>query len=259
MPATSLHPGPVYGPVHSRRLGVSLGVNLMPTTGKICTFDCLYCEDGFNAERRTHDKCVSAEEYEAALEAKLREMSEGGVLPDVITFSGNGEPTAAPCFPEAVRATVRLRDAYAPGCKIAVLSNATLADRPEVRDALMLVDDNILKLDTVDADYIRLLDRPCGPYDVGHQIETLASYQGHVIVQTIFLRGSYEGTSCDNTGEKYVGPWLEALARIAPQAATIYTIARPTPAVGLEKAPAEVLDAIAERVRALGIPCQVSY
>lgn len=256
---TKLHPGPVYGPIHSRRLGVSLGVNLMPASGKICTFDCLYCEDGFNAERRTHEGCVSAEEYEAALEAKLREMSEAGVLPDVITFSGNGEPTAAPSFPEAVRVTVRLRDQYAPGCKIAVLSNATMADRPAVREALMLVDDNILKLDTVDPNFIEFLDRPCCPYDVEQQIETLASYKGHVIVQTIFLRGSYEGTSCDNTGDEYVTPWLEALKRIAPQAVTIYTIDRPTPAQGLEKAPAEVLDAIAERVRALGIPCQVSY
>ena len=158
--STKLHPGPVYGPIHSRRLGVSLGVNLMPTSGKICTFDCLYCEDGFNAERRTREGCVSTEVYEAALEAKLREMSEAGVLPDVITFSGNGEPTAAPSFPEAVRATVRLRDQYAPGCKIAVLSNATMADRPAVREALMLVDDNILKLDTVDADFIQFLDRP---------------------------------------------------------------------------------------------------
>ena len=130
-----LHPGPVYGPVHSRRLGVSLGVNLMPTTGKICTFDCLYCEDGLNAERRTHDGCVGAEALEAALEAKLEEMSAQGVLPDVITFSGNGEPTAAPSFPDAVRAAVRLRDAYAPDCRIAVLSNATLADRPAVREA----------------------------------------------------------------------------------------------------------------------------
>ena len=116
----------------------------------------------------------------------------------------------------------------------------------------MLVDDNILKLDTVDAEFIQFLDRPCCPYDVEHQIETLASYKGHVIVQTIFLRGSYEGTSCDNTGDEYVAPWLEALKRIAPQAVTIYTIDRPTPAQGLEKAPAEILDAIAERVRALG-------
>ena len=132
---TKLHLGPVYGPVHNRRFGVSLGVNLMPTTGKICTFDCLYCEDGLNAERRTHDGCVGAEALEAALEAKLEEMSAQGVLPDVITFSGNGEPTAAPSFPDAVRAAVRLRDAYAPDCRIAVLSNATLADRPAVREA----------------------------------------------------------------------------------------------------------------------------
>lgn len=256
---TKLHPGPVYGPIHSRRLGVSLGVNLMPASGKICTFDCLYCEDGFNAERRTHEGCVSAEVYEAALEAKLREMRDEGVLPDVITFSGNGEPTAAPSFPEAVRATVRLRDEYAPGCKVAVLSNATLADRPAVREALMLVDDNILKLDTVDANYIQLIDQPVAAYDIEHQIETFASFAGHVIIQTMFLTGTWQGHDMDNTGDVYVKPWLDALARIRPQAVTIYTVARETPAKGLLKAPAKVLDAIAAHVRELGIPCQVSY
>ena len=123
----------------------------------------------------------------------------------------------------------------------------------------MLVDDNILKLDTVDADYIALLDRPVGAYDVERQVEAFASFGGHVIVQTIFLTGSVDGVSVDNTGEKYVGPWLEALRRIGPEAVTIYTVARETPVEGLSKAAPEVLDAIAERVRALGIRCTVSY
>ena len=123
----------------------------------------------------------------------------------------------------------------------------------------MKVDDNILKLDTVDPSYIQLLDQPVGPYDVEHQIETFASFDGHVIIQTMFLTGSFGGRSLNNTGDEYVGPWLEALERIRPQMATIYTVARDTPAPGLEKAPKEALDAIAGRVRALGIPCQVSY
>lgn len=257
--STFLNASPVFGPVRSRRLGLSLGVNMMPAEGKICSFDCLYCENGFNAERVCGKPHNSAEEVARALEAKLREMGDAGELPDVITFAGNGEPTGAPEFPEAIRRAVALRDELAPGAKIAVLSNGTYASRPEVHEALMLVDDNILKLDTVDLDFIRLLDRPVGPYDVEGQIEAFASFEGHVIVQTIFLRGEYEGVSCDNTGEEYVAPWLAALERIKPQAATIYTIARETPAAGLEKAPAEVLDAIAARVEALGIPCQVSY
>ena len=257
--STFLNASPIFGPVRSRRLGVSLGVNMMPAEGKICSFDCLYCENGFNAERICAKKHNSAAVVAEALEAKLREMADAGELPDVITFAGNGEPTAAPEFPEAIHRAVALRDELAPQAKIAVLSNGTYASRPEVHDALMLVDDNILKLDTVDPEFIQLLDRPVGPYDVEKQIEAFAAFGGHVIVQTIFLRGEYKGASCDNTGEEFVGPWLRALERIKPQAATIYTIARETPATGLEKAPADALDAIAARVEALGIPCQVSY
>ena len=257
--STFLNASPIFGPVRSRRLGVSLGVNMMPAEGKICSFDCLYCENGFNAERICGKKHNSAAVVAEALEAKLYQMAAAGELPDVITFAGNGEPTGAPEFPEAIRRAVALRDELAPQAKIAVLSNGTYASRPEVHDALMLVDDNILKLDTVDPEFIQLLDRPVGPYDVEKQVEAFAAFEGHVIVQTIFLKGEYGGVSCDNTGEEYVGPWLCALERIKPQAATIYTIARETPAAGLEKAPADALDAIAARVEALGIPCQVSY
>lgn len=177
----------------------------------------------------------------------------------MITFAGNGEPTAAPEFPQAIAGAVALRDELAPNSKIAVLSNGTRADRPEVHDALMMVDDNILKLDTVDPAFIQLLDQPVGPYDVEHQIETFASFDGHVIIQTIFLTGEYQGKLIDNTGEEYVAPWLAALERIRPQEATIYTVARETPVAGLAKAAPKVLDKIAARVRALGIPCQVSY
>lgn len=257
--STFLNASPIFGPVRSRRLGLSLGVNMMPASGKICTFDCIYCENGFNGERRTSEAHNDAATVLAALEAKLREMAEEGELPDVITFAGNGEPTAAPEFPEAMRGAVELRDRLAPDAKIAVLSNGTFADRPAVHDALLLVDDNILKLDTVDAAYIALVDQPVGAYDVQSRIEAFAAFEGHVIVQTIFMCGEYDGRSVDNTGDEYVGPWLEALERIRPQEATIYTIARDTPAAGLRKAPPEVLDAIAARVEALGIPCQVSY
>ena len=257
--STFLNASPVFGPVRSRRLGLSLGVNMMPASGKICTFDCIYCENGFNAERPCHEPYNSAALVLEALEAKLREMAAAGELPDVITFAGNGEPTAAPEFPEAIAGAVRLRNEIAPAAKIAVLSNGTRADRPAVHNALMMVDDNILKLDTVDPEFIQLLDQPVGAYDVEHQIETFASFDEHVIVQTMFLTGTYQGHDLDNTGDAYVEPWLEALRRIRPQEATIYTVARETPAAGLAKAAPEVLDSIAERVRALGIPCQVSY
>lgn len=256
---TFLNDSPVFGPVKSRRLGLSLGVNMMPATGKICTFDCIYCENGFNRDRRCTERHNSAATVLTALENELRTMADTETLPDVITFAGNGEPTAAPEFPAAIEGAVRLRDELAPTSKIAVLSNGTFADRPAVHDALMLVDDNILKLDTVDPAFIELLDQPVGAYDVEHQIETFASFNGHVIVQTMFLTGSYRGQNLDNTDDVHVEPWLEALKRIRPQAATIYTVARDTPAQGLSKASATSLDAIARRVRELCIACQVSY
>ena len=257
--ATFLNDSPIFGPVLSRRLGVSLGVNLMPATGKRCTFDCAYCENGLNAQRATHDPYVPAEEVAQALRARLEQMAREGTGPDVITFAGNGEPTASPHFPACVRAAVALRDELAPAARIAVLSNGTMAARPEVREALLLLDDNILKLDTVDPAYIALVDRPVVPYDVERQIEAYAAFEGHVTVQTIFMRGTIDGESADDTDEAHVAPWLDALERIRPGAVTIYTVARETPYPGLRKAPAEVMDAIAARVRALGLPCQVSY
>ena len=257
--STILFPSPIYGPVHSRRLGISLGINLIPADGKLCSFDCIYCECGYNADHRTHTPFPTTEEVSRALEAKLKEMHEEGVHPDVMTFAGNGEPTSNPHFPEIIDETIRLRDAYCPEAKISVLSNSTFIHRPAVHAALAKVDNNILKLDTVDPAFIQLLDQPVGPYDVEHQIETFASFNGHVIIQTMFLSGEYRGKSLDNTGEEYVGPWLAALERIRPQEATIYTVARETPVAGLAKAAPEVLDKIAARVRALGIPCQVSY
>lgn len=256
---TYLNPSPIYGPVHSRRLGVSLGVNLNPAEGKHCSFDCVYCECGTNAQRRTSVGFPSAATIGTALEAKLRELAGEGVQPDVLTLAGNGEPTMNPEFPQVVDAVCGFRDELSPGAKIAVLSNATLAHLPAVHAALLRVDDNILKLDTVDQAYIERLDRPQGSYDVREVIRTLASFGGHCIVQTIFLHGEVLGRSVDNLGERYVRPWLDALREIGPSAATIYTVARDTPFPGMRKAAPAELDAIADRVRSLGIPCSVGY
>ena len=257
--STFLNASPIFGPIKSRRLGISLGVNLMPASGKVCSFDCLYCENGLNANRRTQDGYNSATEVLNALEAQLKKMADEELLPDVITFAGNGEPTASPAFPDAVFGAIELRDRLAPKAKVAVLSNGTHAHLPRVHEALMALDDNILKLDTVDPDYIALLDRPQVPYDVSRQVEIFASFEGHCIIQTIFVTGEVNGRSVDNTGESFVGPWLDAIEKIQPGGVTIYTVARETPVEGLAKAAPDVLDAIAERVRALGITCQVSY
>lgn len=259
--STILFPSPIYGPVHSRRLGISLGVNLMPADGKLCTFDCIYCECGYNADHRTHTPFPTTQEVADALEAKLKEMTDNGTRPDVITFAGNGEPTMNRHFPEIIDETIRLRNAYCPEAKISVLSNSTFIHRPDVHAALAKVDNNILKLDTANGDYIKRLDRPTQPsYNVRSIIENMKSFGGRCIVQTMFLHGETdEGEDVTNVGEEYVLPWLEAVKEIAPREVMIYTIDRETPGQHLRKATHEELDGIRDRVRAMGIPCTASY
>lgn len=253
--STIIYPSPIFGPVHSRRLGVSLGINLLPADGKVCTFDCIYCECGFNSDHRPHLPMPTREEVATALEARLKDMKQNGPRPDVLTFAGNGEPTANPAFPEIIGDTLRLRDKYFPEAKVSVLSNATQILKPAVHDALMRVDNNIQKLDTVDPLYINKVDRPTGHYDVQAIIEGLKAFQGKVIIQTIF----FHGPEVSNTGDEYVEPWLDVVAQIRPREVMVYTIDRETPDHSLTKATHEELDSIRDRVIARGIPCQASY
>ncbi len=254
-----IYPSPIFGPVHSRRLGISLGINLQPGDGKVCSFDCIYCECGLNDDNRPKSKRPSREAVADALEQKLKQMVSNNEIPDVLTFAGNGEPTGHPDFLNIIRDTVRLRDRYCPKAKVSVLSNATFCGRPDVREALMLVDNNILKLDTIDDDYIRLVDRPTqSSYKASEVVEWMKAYDGHCIVQTMFMTSSIN-KAYENIGEEYVQPWLEALQLIAPQQVMIYTVDRETPFKELEKATPETLDSIRDRVIALGIPCTASY
>ena len=228
----------------------------MPADGKICTFDCLYCECGFNADRRTRSHYPTREIVVEALEKQLIKMHNDNEHPDVLTFAGNGEPTGNPHFPEIIDDTVRLRDKWCPDAKISVLSNSTFIHREKVRLALMKVDNNILKLDTVNADYIKKVDRPTQPtYDVNDIIEDLKWFNGHVIIQTMFMKG--DGT--DNTGDEYVMPWLDAVKSIKPQEVMVYTIDRETPDRMLQKASHEELDRIKDLVVASGIARTASY
>ena len=238
---------------------MSLGINLLPPDGKVCTFDCIYCECGFNADHRPKSKLPTHAEVIAALEKRLQDMKANGPSPDVLTFAGNGEPTSHPEFAAIMRDVIRLRNEYFPEAKVSVLSNSTFIHRPEVRDALMSVDNNILKLDTIDPIYINKVDRPNAHYDVRRIIEDMKSFNGHLIIQTMFMKGTYNGESVDNTTEEYVLPWLEAVREIAPKEVMVYTIDRETPAHGLEKATHEELDSIRDRVISIGIPCQASY
>jgi len=196
-----------------------------------------------------------------ALEAKLKELKTQDIHPDVLTFAGNGEPTSHPDFAGVIDDTIRLRNEYCPQAKISVLSNSTFIHRPKIHEALSKVDNNILKLDTINADYINKVDRPTQPsYDVNRIIADIKSFNGQAIIQTMFMKGETEdGTNIDNTGEEFVKPWLDAVKEIAPREVMIYTIDRETPDHNLQKATHEELDAIRDRVVALGIPCTASY
>ncbi|MDY3115091.1 MAG: radical SAM protein [Sutterella sp.] len=257
--STILFASPVFGPIISRRLGVSLGVNLLPGDGKLCNFDCIYCECGLNNEHRPDSRMPSKTLVISVLEDKLKAMQTQGQLPDTITFAGNGEPTLHPDFPEIIDETIRLRNQYAPKASISVLTNATHIDREPVFQALMKVDNPLLKLDTVDTDYIRSVDRPTSRYDLPKLIDKMRAIGKHGIIQTMFLKGTWEGRDVSNVDERFVTPWLEVVKSIGPKLVTIYTIDRETPRLTLQKATKEELDHIAERIREAGLEVSVSY
>lgn len=257
--STIIFPSPIFGPVHSRRLGVSLGINLLPADGKVCSFDCIYCECGHNDDFKTKTKLPTREEVHKALKNKLIDMQSNGPAPDVLTFAGNGEPTIHPHFAEIIDDTLALRDSYFPNAKVSVLSNAAHINRPDVFKALNKVDNNILKLDTVNEEYIRCVDRPVSKYSLSKVIEHLKSYHGNCIIQTMFFKGFYDGKDVDNTSDIYVLPWIQAIKEIAPKQVMIYTIERETPDKGLIKASHEDLDRIVSMLTKEGIYATASY
>ena len=247
----------IFGPIHSRRLGVSLGVNLMPNDGKICSFDCLYCEAGYNAQGRGTTGLPSKERVTADLDAKLAAMRAAGEQLDVITFSGNGEPTLHPEFPAVVDEVIRIRDKYYPDAKISVLSNSTRIFDPAVVEALRRVDNNILKLDSAIEPTMRLIDRPNSPeFTVERVVEALRQFEGQAIIQTMFLRGEHNGQPIDNTTDREVEALISAYRQIKPKEVMIYSIDRSTPEEKLQKVAREELQLLADRISAAGVNVQ---
>lgn len=250
----------IFGPVHSRRLGVSLGVNLLPVEAKFCTFNCIYCECGWTHEKSLHDVRLPAmEEVLGKLELKLKEMKESGAHPDAITFAGNGEPTIHPKFPEILEEVIRLRDIYFPEAGVSVLSNASTLDRPAVFNALLKTGDSILKLDAGTEAMFRLINDPRTGITLKSIIEKLKAFKGRLIIQTLFLRGTINGRRIDNTAEPEISRWLEHIRDIRPKYVMIYPIDRATPLETLEKVPFSELKMIADKVEKLGIKAQVYY
>jgi wyosine [tRNA(Phe)-imidazoG37] synthetase (radical SAM superfamily) len=249
----------IFGPVKSRRLGASLGINLLPVSGKFCNFNCIYCECGWSGESGQAARLPSREDIRIHLEQKLMQICEEGAPLDMITFAGNGEPTIHPEFPGIIDDTIEVRDRLVPSVKIAVLSNAARLDRPEIFESLGKIENNILKLDSAFEKTVVLINQPPAGYRVERVIEGMMRYKGRFILQTLFVKGEFDGELLDNSSEKEVAAWLEVVKKVNPEMVMIYTIARDTPIDTIRKIEPEILDAIAGEVLKLGIPVQVSY
>lgn len=251
---TVLFHSTIFGPIHSRRLGTSLGVNLMPADGKICSFDCLYCEAGFNSQGSGNAGLPTPEQTEHDLREKLRGMRGRGESLDVITFSGNGEPTLHPKFPEIIDMVLRLRDEYFPEAKVSVLTNSTRIFDPQVAEALKRVDNNILKLDSAVEDTMRAIDRPNDPgFTVEKVVESLRQFKGTGIIQTMLVKGEYGGRKFDNTAPVELDALIEAYKRIEPKEVMLYSLDRSTPADNLQKIPHDEIVRIARLMEEEGI------
>ncbi|MDE5838962.1 MAG: radical SAM protein [Paramuribaculum sp.] len=256
---TVLFHSTVFGPIHSRRLGTSLGVNLSPNDGKICSFDCLYCEAGFNAQGVGTTGFPPRAQVSRLLEDKLAQMKANGENLDVITFSGNGEPTLHPEFAGIIDDTVALRDKYFPAVKISVLSNSTRLEDAAVCEALKKVDNNILKLDSAITSTMRLIDRPNSPDFTSEKvIDRIARFGNGCIVQTMILRGSHNGIQVDNSTPEEVDALIRAYKKIKPAEVMLYSIDRKTPEEALVKVEKDELERIAGLIRKEGIKVMVS-
>jgi len=248
----------IFGPVRSRRLGLSLGINLLPLHAKHCSFNCIYCECGWTPPQQASPAELPARgEVAAFLEKRLSELVAEDYLPDALTYAGNGEPTLHPQFAEIVNDTLSIRDRLAPGAAVTVLSNASMVHVPGVFRALCRLDHNIQKLDAGTEEMLRLINHPKSGLHMEKLVDDLARFEGRVTIQTMFLRGNYRGHPIDNTTPQEVDAWIGHLLRIRPKMVMIYPIARETPLPGLEKIATSELETIGQKVRAAGLAVQV--
>lgn len=246
----------VFGPIHSRRLGSSLGINLLPRDGKLCNFDCVYCECGWNADGRCHAVLPTTEQVKEALAAALTHCMENHIHVDSITFSGNGEPTIHPQFSEIVDVVCTLRDSLMPSAKISVLSNATMLDRKEVFVSLAKIDNPILKLDSCSDDDVKYVNRPSGAYSVRKVMDAMAAFEGNFILQTMFMKSKV--ANFDSTSRERVEAWQSAVRKLRPREIMAYTLDRETPDKTLEKVTVEEMEAIARPLVDEGFNVKIS-
>lgn len=248
----------VFGPVKSRRFGVSLGINLLPDTMKYCTFNCIYCECGLTSDdQEKRVRLFATDDIISALENRFAELKAKDLKPDNITFAGNGEPTIHPDFPAIIDKTIELRNQYFPEAKITVLSNATRLHKAQVRDALKRIDNNVLKLDAGSERMFQLIDRPNNKVSLPEIIDQLKEFEGNFIIQTLFLRGVVNNNRIDNTSIEELNLWLSHVEKLRPSLVMLYSIDRETPEQDLEKISSKELEQIAHKVRQLNINAEV--
>lgn len=247
----------VFGPIHSRRLGSSLGINLMPKFGKFCTFDCIYCECGWNKDGRNDSHIPTYEEVDSALRTKFVKLAEEGTIIDTITFSGNGEPTVHPDFPRIIDTTIELRNRYFPKAAISVLSNATQIGKESIREALKKITNPILKIDSALEEYVRIIDNPYSGYSLEKTLGYLKEFDGNFILQTMFLKGEINGRTIDCTSKELTEPWIKMVLDLRPREVMMYTIDREPPASSLEKVTVEEMQSIASELVRNGIKVQI--
>ncbi len=221
----------VFGPIHSRRLGSSLGINLLPRRGKLCNFDCIYCECGWNKDGRDDKVLPTAAQVRSALEDKLAACMLDGVHIDSITFSGDGEPTLNPEFPRIIDDTLHLRDAYYPEARVSILSNASRVHIPEIAAALKRVDNPILKIDAPTDALIARINQPAPGYSLERVLGALRDFHGEFVLQTMFLRSP----DFDSSAPEVLDGWMDIVRDLRPRRIMVYTLDRPAPAEGLEK------------------------
>lgn len=239
-------------------MGSSLGINLGPNNGKICSFDCIYCECGWNKDGMKDREIPTVAELRGALDAKLRECKAGGIGIDSITFSGNGEPTMHPHFGEIMDVVLVLRDELFPSAEVTVLSNATQLGRPAVVDALKKADNAILKIDSSDLDTARFINRPVSKdYSVERVKNQMKAFDGDFILQTMFLRGTVDGEAVDCTAPRLVEGWRDLVREVRPREVMMYTVDRATPAPDLHKVTVEEMEKIAAPLKAEGFKIQI--
>lgn len=243
----------VFGPIFSRRLGTSLGVNILPAKGKLCNFDCVYCECGWNNDGKSDMRFPACDEVSSALQTRLSALSHEGVKVDSITFSGNGEPTLNPDFPQIIEKTLELRDIYFPDAKVSVLSNATLVSREEVFHALCKVDNPILKIDASDDMLIAQINKPVGRYSLHDVIEGMRRFNGDFILQTMFLRSD----RFDTAAPEALSRWMDIVRELKPREVMVYTIDRQTPDKSLGKYSVEEMTAMVQPLIDEGFDIQI--